>query len=154
MCCTLRGSAPIAPSPGVPPPSGAVMRRVIRAVTAAALLAAGTVTAFVVAGPAQADTQICEQYGSTTIGGRYVVMNNRWGTSAQQCINVTGTGFAITSQQGTGNTGGAPVSYPAVYFGCHYTKCSPGTNLPIRVSDISSATSRVSYSYVQGATYD
>ena len=130
------------------------MRRVIRAVTAAALLAAGTITAFVVAGPAQADTQICEQYGSTTIGGRYVVMNNRWGTSAQQCINVTDSGFAITSQQGVGNTSGAPVSYPAIYVGCHYSNCSPGTNLPMQVSSISSANSSISYNYVSGATYN
>ncbi|RSM55470.1 glycosyl hydrolase family 5 [Actinoplanes sp. ATCC 53533] len=130
------------------------MRRVIRAVTAAALLAAGTITAFAVAGPAQADTQICEQYGSTTIGGRYVVMNNRWGTSAQQCINVTDSGFAITAQQGVGNTSGAPVSYPAVYLGCHYTNCSPGTTLPMQVSAISSANSSISYNYVSGATYD
>ena len=129
------------------------MRRVIRAVTAAALLVAGSITAFALAGPAQADTQICEQYGSTTIGGRYVVMNNRWGTSAQQCINVTSTGFAITSQQGVGNTSGAPVSYPAIYVGCHYTNCSPGTNLPMQVSAISSANSSISYNYVSG-TYD
>src|SRR4051812_39090043 len=130
------------------------MRRAIRALAAAALLVAGGVTAFVVAGPAAADTQICEQYGSTTIGGRYVVMNNRWGTSAQQCINVTSTGFAIQTQQGTGNTSGAPVSYPAIYYGCHYTNCSPGTNLPMQVSSISSATSSISYQFVSGATYD
>ena len=97
-------------------------------------MSAASITAFVVAGPAQADTQICEQYGSTTIGGRYVVMNNRWGTTAQQCINVTGSGFSITTQQGVGNTSGAPVSYPAVFLGCHYTNCSPGTNLPMQVS--------------------
>ena len=71
------------------------MRRAIRAIAAACVLAAGSITAFVVAGPAQADTQICEQFGTTTIGNRYVVMNNRWGTSAQQCINVTGTGFSV-----------------------------------------------------------
>jgi hypothetical protein len=130
------------------------MKRVLRAVLAAGLLAAGSITALVLAGPAQADTQICEQYGSTTIGGRYVVMNNRWGTSAQQCINVTGTGFSIASQQGTGSTSGAPVSYPAVYYGCHYTNCSPGTVLPMRLSSISSATSSISYNFVSGATYD
>ncbi|GAB2620792.1 glycosyl hydrolase family 5 [Paractinoplanes abujensis] len=130
------------------------MRRLLRAALASGLLAAAALTSLAVAGPAAADTLICDQYGSTTIGGRYVVMNNRWGTSAQQCINVTSTGFAITSQQGTGNTSGAPVSYPAVYLGCHYTNCSPGTNLPIRVSDISSATSSISYRYVSGATYD
>jgi len=130
------------------------MRRAIRALVALGLLAGGALTAFAVAGPAAADTQICDQYGSTTIGGRYIVMNNRWGTSAQQCINVTGTGFSITSQQGTGNTSGAPVSYPAVYLGCHYTKCSPGSTLPMQVSSLSSATSSISYQYVSGATYD
>ncbi|MEV4345870.1 cellulose binding domain-containing protein [Actinoplanes sp. NPDC049596] len=130
------------------------MRRILRAGLAAGLLATAALTTFAVAGPAEADTTICEQYGTATVGGRYIVMNNRWGTTAQQCINVTSTGFSVTSQQGTGNTSGAPVSYPAIYLGCHYTKCSPGTNLPIRVSNISSATSRISYSYVQGATYD
>jgi hypothetical protein len=130
------------------------MRRAIRALAALGLLAGGVVTAFAAAGPASADTQICDQYGSTTIGGRYVVMNNRWGTSAQQCINVTGSGFSIASQQGTGSTSGAPVSYPAIYFGCHYTNCSPGTNLPMQVSAISSATSSINYTYVSGATYD
>lgn len=130
------------------------MIRPLRSLLAIGLLAVSGITALALAGPAEADTQICEQYGTTTIGGRYIVMNNRWGTSAQQCINVTGTGFSITSQQGTGNTSGAPVSYPAVYFGCHYTKCSPGTNLPIQVGSISSATSNVSFQYVSGATYD
>jgi glycosyl hydrolase family 12/cellulose binding protein with CBM2 domain len=130
------------------------MRRAIRALAAAALLAGASLTTFAVAGPASADTQICDQYGSTTIGGRYVVMNNRWGTSAQQCINVTSTGFSIASQQGTGSTSGAPVSYPAVFYGCHYTNCSPGTNLPMQLSSISSATSSISYNFVSGATYD
>jgi hypothetical protein len=81
-------------------------------------------------------------------------MNNRWGTSAQQCINVTSTGFSIASQQGTGSTSGAPVSYPAVYYGCHYKNCSPGTVLPMQLSAISSATSSIDYTFVSGATYD
>jgi len=130
------------------------MKKAVRALAAAGLLAGASITAFVVAGPAHADTQICDQYGSTTIGGKYVVMNNRWGTSAQQCINVTSTGFSIASQQGTGSTSGAPVSYPAVYYGCHYTNCSPGTNLPKQLSSISSATSSISYNFVSGATFD
>jgi hypothetical protein len=130
------------------------MRRAIRGIAAAFLLAAGSITTIVVAGPAQADTRICEQYGSTTIQGRYVVQNNRWGTTAEQCINVTDTGFSIVSQQGQGSTSGAPVSYPSVFFGCHYTNCSPGTNLPIQVSQISSATSSINYTFVSGATYN
>jgi chitodextrinase len=133
------------------------MRRTLRAVAVAGLLAAGTLLAVNAAGPAQADTVICEQFGSTTIQGRYVVQNNRWGSTAQQCINVTSTGFSITAQGGSAATNGAPLSYPSVYFGCHYGNCSPGTNLPIQVSQITSATSSISYTYVGGtynASYD
>jgi hypothetical protein len=103
---------------------------------------------------AQADTTICEQYGSTTIQGRYVVQNNRWGTSETQCINVTDSGFRITQADGSVATNGAPKSYPSVYNGCHYTNCSPGTNLPAQLSTISSAPTGISYSYVSNAVYD
>ncbi|MGS2616507.1 GH12 family glycosyl hydrolase domain-containing protein [Micromonospora sp. LZ34] len=130
------------------------MKRPLRALAAAGLLAAGSIVAVVLGGTASADTQICEQYGSTTIQGRYVVQNNRWGTTAQQCINVTDTGFEITTQNGSNPTNGAPTAYPSVYLGCHYTNCSPGTNLPIQVSQISSATSSINYRYVSGATYN
>ncbi|MGW9193162.1 GH12 family glycosyl hydrolase domain-containing protein [Micromonospora chersina] len=130
------------------------MTRPLRALAAAGLLAAGAIVAVALGGTASADTQICEQYGSTTIGGKYVVQNNRWGTSAQQCINVTSTGFSITRQDGVGSTSGAPVSYPSIFVGCHYTNCSPGTNLPVQVKNISSAPASISYNYVSGAVYD
>ncbi|MEV0158285.1 cellulose binding domain-containing protein [Micromonospora sp. NPDC050686] len=129
------------------------MRRPLRAIAAAGLLAAGTIVAVALGGNASADTQICEQYGSTVIGNRYVVQNNRWGTSAQQCINVTSTGFSITRQDGVAPTNGAPVSYPSIFVGCHYTNCSPGTNLPVQVKNISSAPGSISWNYVSG-TYD
>ncbi|MFG1673006.1 cellulose binding domain-containing protein [Micromonospora sp. NPDC049282] len=129
------------------------MKRSLRALAAAGLLAAGSIVAVALGGTASADTQICEQYGSTTIGGKYVVQNNRWGTSAQQCINVTSTGFSITRADGSAPTNGAPVSYPSIFFGCHYTNCSPGTNLPAQVKNISSAPSSISFNYV-GGTYD
>ena len=131
------------------------MRKTIRAVAAAGLLVASTFVA--TAGPAHADVTICDQYGSTTIQGRYVVQNNRWGTSAQQCINVTSSGFQITSQQGSSPTNGAPVSYPSAFLGCHYTNCSPGSTLPMQVSRIRSATSSINYRYTGGtynASYD
>jgi hypothetical protein len=130
------------------------MKRPLRALAAAGLLIGGSLVAVALGPNASADTQICDQFGSTTIQGRYVVQNNRWGTTAQQCINVTGTGFSITSQQGSAPTNGAPVSYPSIFAGCHYTNCSPGTNMPIQVKSISSAPSSISYNYVGGAIYD
>ncbi|NEC88489.1 cellulose binding domain-containing protein [Streptomyces sp. SID12501] len=103
---------------------------------------------------AQADTTICQAFGTTTIQGRYVVQNNRWGTSATQCIAVTDSGFRVTQADGSVPTNGAPKSYPSVYNGCHYTNCSPGTNLPAQLSTISTAPSSISYSYVSNAVYD
>ncbi|GAA3465197.1 glycoside hydrolase [Saccharothrix longispora] len=130
------------------------MRSTTRAVALAGLLVASAIT---VTGPAQADVSICDQYGTTTIQGRYVVQNNRWGSSATQCINVTSTGFRITQQAGSAPTNGAPLSYPSVYLGCHYGNCSPGSTLPMQVSRIRSASSSITYRYTGGtynASYD
>jgi Glycosyl hydrolase family 12 len=127
----------------------------LRALAASCLMAASALVA--TAGSAQADVTICEQFGSTTIQGRYVVQNNRWGTSATQCILVTSTGFRVTTQQGSAPTNGAPVSYPSAFLGCHYSNCSPGSTLPMQVSRIRNATSSISYQYTGGtynASYD
>jgi hypothetical protein len=129
--------------------------RVLRPALAALVLTVASLTSVGLASTsASADTLICDQYGSTTIQGRYVVQNNRWGTSEQQCINVTNTGFQLTTANGSVPTNGAPKSYPSVYNGCHYTNCSPGTNLPKQISTISTAPSSISYSYVSNAVYN
>jgi hypothetical protein len=110
--------------------------RVRAALAAAGLLIAAGVAVVATEGAAQADTQICEKYGSTTIqGGRYVVQNNVWGTDQTQCINVTTTGFSISQANHNVPTNGAPAAYPSVYYGCHYANCSVGSILPLRVSD-------------------
>ncbi|MER5726813.1 cellulose binding domain-containing protein [Streptomyces sp. NPDC002138] len=106
------------------------------------------------ASAAQADTTVCEQFGSTTVQGRYVVQNNRWGTSDSQCVAATDSGFRVTRADGSVPTNGAPKSYPSVYNGCHYTNCSPGTNLPAQLSRIATAPTSISYGYVNDAVYD
>ncbi|CAL9588063.1 hypothetical protein SUDANB6_05201 [Streptomyces sp. enrichment culture] len=134
----------------LPPPTRPL--RALLGVFLAAFAVIGTL--MTATAPAQADTTICEPFGSTTIQGRYVVQNNRWGTSATQCVTATDTGFRITQADGSVPTNGAPKSYPSVFNGCHYTNCSPGTNLPAQVSSISSAPSSISYSYVGNAVYN
>ncbi|WP_433543883.1 GH12 family glycosyl hydrolase domain-containing protein (plasmid) [Streptomyces sp. CA-294286] len=101
-----------------------------------------------------ADTRICDTFGTATLQGRYTVQNNRWGTGATQCVDVTPTGFELTRADGSVPTNGPPKSYPSVFNGCHYTTCSPGTNLPARLSSISSAPSTISYGYVNNAVYN
>lgn len=129
--------------------------RTLRAVSAALLTALAALAALLTAtAPAQADTTICEEFGSTVIQGRYVVQNNRWGTSATQCVTATDSGFRVTQADGSVPTNGAPKSYPSVFNGCHYTNCSPGTALPARISGISSAPSSISYGFVGNAVYN
>ncbi|MFF9086494.1 cellulose binding domain-containing protein [Streptomyces sp. NPDC014991] len=126
-----------------------------RGLLGALLTALAALAALLTTAPAaHADTAICEAFGSTTIQGRYVVQNNRWGTSAAQCVTATDSGFRITQADGSVPTNGAPKSYPSVFNGCHYTNCSPGTSLPARLSTISSAPTGISYSYVSNAVYD
>jgi hypothetical protein len=123
-------------------------------IVAIVIVALVLVSVLVVAKPAVAATgTICDQYGTTT-QGNYVIMNNRWGSSATQCINVTTNGFQIIQQDGTGNLSGAPVSYPAIYIGCHYGNCSPNSPLPKQLSTISSANTSVTTTYPSSGTYD
>ncbi len=133
------------------------VRKFRTALLTAAVIAA--LTAIGVAVPsAHADTQICSQYGSTTIqGGKYVVQNNVWGDSTTQCINVTNTGFTVTSAVHNLPQNGAPAAYPSVYAGCHYANCTSGSGLPLRVSDsrFGTISTSVSMSYPNnGSVYD
>jgi hypothetical protein len=96
--------------------------------------------------PGSTDQVISEQYGSTTIQDKYVVMNNNYG-GGTQTITVTSTGFAITYRDGSASTEKPPLSYPAVYLGCHYTNCSPSTPLPLQISKIATATSSINMTY-------
>ncbi len=126
--------------------------RLATVVSALALTVAATAVSLLAAQPAQAAT-ICEQYG-TVVAGSYVIQNNRWGTSATQCINTTSNGFSITQQDGVGSTSGAPVSYPSIFLGCHYSNCSPSSPLPKQLSTIGTANSSISYSYPGSGTYN
>jgi len=112
------------------------------------------------AGADGGDVVISDNFGTTTIQGRYVVMNNNYSGNGAQTITVTPTGFSITARTGSTSTSGAPLAYPAVYLGCHYSNCSPSTPLPLQISGITSATSSIDYTYpsdpssIYDASYD
>jgi Glycosyl hydrolase family 12/Cellulose binding domain/Fibronectin type III domain len=123
-----------------------------RIATAIVLMLAAVGVSLTLARPAHA-VAICEQFG-TTVAGNYVIMNNRWGSSSPQCINTTANGFSITQQDGMGNLSGAPVSYPAIYLGCHYSNCSPNSPLPAQISTMGNVNSSVSLTYISSGTWD
>lgn len=136
--------------------------RLVAAFAAVALIGTGAAVAGITttAGAAPAGTVICDQYGSTTSpDGRYVVQNNRWGSSTQQCVTVTNGGFTLSTSNANVPTNGAPASYPSIYWGCHYGNCTPGFN-PIQASSAAFAgvSSSVSMSYINtgqwNASYD
>jgi chitodextrinase len=127
-------------------------RRLTTMVTAGLLALGAAAVSLIIATPASAAV-ICEQFG-TTVAGNYVIMNNRWGTSATQCINTTANGFQITQQDGVGNTSGAPTAYPAIYLGCHYSNCSPGSPLPRQISQIGSAPGSISVTFPGSGTWN
>jgi Glycosyl hydrolase family 12/Cellulose binding domain len=133
------------------------MRRSYRAL-AGGLLVAGLLALGVNAVPAaQADVLTCEKFGSVRIqSGRYIVQNNVWGADTQQCINVTETGFQVTTAQHNKPTNGAPAAYPSVFAGCHYANCSANSGMPIQASagGFNSIRSSVSMSYPGSGTWN
>src|SRR5882762_4980482 len=131
--------------------------RLSRAALFVLTLTASSLVGVVAAGPARADTTICDKFGSTTIqSGRYIVQNNVWGASTTQCLNVTSTGFSITRADHNLPPGGAPASYPSIYAGCHYGNCSAGSSLPMRATDsrFASVRTSASLSYPNSGTWD
>ena len=92
----------------------------------------------------------CQPQGSLSLaGGEYTLQNNEWNSSAPQCVTATtGTAWSVTTAN-FNLSGGAPATYPSIYKGCHWGACTTGSNLPIQVSRLASATS--SWSTVQPA---
>jgi hypothetical protein len=108
----------------------------------------------------EATGTFCDQYYSTS-NGNYQMMTNYWNKAGSapntECINITSSGFSITTQDQVCATNGAPCAYPAVYIGCHYSTCSPNTNLPMMLSQISAANTSTTETYSSGtfdASYD
>jgi hypothetical protein len=84
-----------------------------------------------------APARTCEQFGSFPLAGAtYVVQNNRWGASTEQCITAaaSGVGFTVDTARHTNNAG--PAAYPSIYRGCVYGYCTVRSPFPRKVSDL------------------
>jgi hypothetical protein len=125
-----------------------------------AVAVTGTVAAVlcVVALPARAATAVCDQFGSSPVqGGRFVVQNNNWGDTNQQCVTPSDAGFSVTSGEHNKATNGPPGSYPSIFLGCHFGNCSTNSGLPAAIASISDVTSTVKITTTAGqwdAAYD
>jgi hypothetical protein len=109
------------------------------AAAGALLLAAGS--AAVASAATERETELCQRYAAADVkNGRYTVMNNVWGATTAQCINVASDGAFRVAQSAHRNTDAA-AAFPSVYTGCHWGNCTRGTNLPMRVDHVRSARS-------------
>jgi hypothetical protein len=107
---------------------------------------------------AYADTTICDQFGSAQVdGGQYIVQNDEWNDTIQQCVDATNDGFTVTTGNHDLPTNGAPAAYPSIYAGCHYGNCSANSGLPLQVSQFGNPQSSVAFNTTPGqwdASYD
>jgi cellulose 1,4-beta-cellobiosidase len=118
---------------------------------AAVLTAAATVLLPVtLAQSAHAATRTCDPEG-TIAAGAYTIQANEWNSTLPQCVGYDGgTSWSVDTANFATSTSGAPATYPSIYKGCHWGACTPDSGLPIKVSDLGSATS--SWSTVQPAS--
>ncbi|MFE9426561.1 cellulose binding domain-containing protein [Kitasatospora sp. NPDC006697] len=146
----------------VSPPAVRLLRRITRARTglAALLLAVGCLTPATLAAAspaaAAAGTAICTPQGTTPMNnGEYTLQANEWNSSAPQCVTPgTGTAWTVSTAAFNLSTSGAPATYPSIFKGCHWGSCTTGSNLPIQVSDLGSATSSWSTEQPASGAYD
>ncbi len=111
--------------------------------------------------PIQAQTiNYCNTQGSqyfwyTTNSPSYAVEFNYWNGSCPgtQCMNVnTATGdFSVT--EFTASCGNNVATYPAIYYGNHFTNLSNNANIPMLLSAVTCATSSWNYTVNMG-NYD
>jgi hypothetical protein len=95
--------------------------------------------------------------GVTRDGRNYVVQNNVWGGTSAQTLAVSGVSFQITQQTGSNPTSGPPLSFPSVFIGSNYGRATTGSNLPKRVSSLTSVPTGWSWTTASGsfnAAYD
>ena len=82
--------------------------------------------------------ETCEKYGVIEVGGgEFKLQNCVWGADTRQCIQSTGgTGFIVSVSE---HNQGSVAAYPSIFKGCHWGDCTNNSGMPIRVSEVSSA---------------
>jgi chitodextrinase len=128
----------------------------VAAVGSALLTTLATVQVASAAG-SQSCTSTATTTGTTTIqNGEYIIQDNEWNSSAEQCITYTsGTAWSVTTANFNLPTNGAPATYPSIYKGCHWGLCtSTNDTMPIQVSNLASATTSWSTTQPSSGAYD
>jgi len=101
-------------------------------------------------------TTTCAQQGTIHINNAtFTIQANEWNSSARQCVTYSsGTAWSVSTANFNLATGGPPATYPSIYKGCHWGACTSGSNLPIQVRNLASATSSWSTTQPASGAYD
>ena len=111
--------------------------------------------------PASAQST-CAAFGTVNIDSKqpveYVYQQNEWNSNQLQCATVSGVGFTLTTANFSLPTNGAPATYPSIFKGCHWGRCTGSNPFPIKDSSIASLTTSVAITqpagYNNNAAYD
>ena len=118
------------------------MPRRYRLLTVAGVLMIAAGSAAVASASSDSREELCGRYATTRVQhSRYVVMNNVWGATTAQCVEVRSDGAFRVARSEHRNDDEAAAAYPSIYAGCHWGHCTRGANLPMRVDRLSAARS-------------
>jgi len=104
--------------------------------------------------PAAAQSTCSPMAVTALHGGTYKFQMNEANSAGQECANVSGTGFTITTADFRLPTNGAPGAYTSIYRGCHWGNCTSSNPFPMQESKIASATTTVSVTQPPGSSND
>jgi hypothetical protein len=92
-------------------------------------------------------------YGTIPIDNNtYIYQQNEWNSTLPQCATVIGESFTLTTAD-YDQPNGAPATYPSIFRGCHWGKCTANNPFPIEENKLSSASTTVDTTEVPG-NYD
>ena len=118
------------------------MPRRYRLLTVAGVLVIAAGSAAVASASSDSREELCGRYATTRVQhSRYVVMNNVWGATTAQCVEVRSDGAFRVARSEHRNDDEAAAAFPSIYAGCHWGHCTHGANLPLRVDRLSAARS-------------
>jgi hypothetical protein len=98
---------------------------------------------------------LCDSQRASVAGGTYIVQNNRYGTTAPECVRLDGgTGFRVSQSSIEMPLNGGPGGYPSIYQGCHWGQCGSGglAATPLPVTDLAPGRVTTSWSTTQPAS--
>jgi hypothetical protein len=146
--------------PGRGPRTGK-MRVVLGVSLAACVIIAGLIVTLIATNPSGSAARFqavfdphstCTPWGTISIqNNAYIYQQNEWNSAHLQCATVSGVGFKLT-RANFDLPNGLPATYPSIYVGCHWGRCTDpaSSHLPIQESQLATATTSVDTQEVTG----